>query len=110
MKQYLIDELRPEDFNKIKEFLDETLESSPLDHLYWYKLDDSVLSPVQVRHKDCYPFYFGVELEPDRICFELLVRTRNRIRCDCMAYATEVQRNWLIQSVDAAFSRLIIKT
>jgi hypothetical protein len=110
MKQYVIDELRPADFNKIKEFLDEAHEASELDHLYWFRLDDEILSPVQAEHKDCYPFYFAVELEPDRISFELLIRTKNRVRCDCMAYATEDQRNWLIRSVDAAFTRLNIKT
>ena len=110
MKQYVIDELRPADFNKIKEFLDRSYESSDLDCLYWLRLEDEILTPVQIQHNSCYPFYFAVELEPDRIIFELLVRTRNRIRCDCMAYATEEQRNWLIRSVDAVFSRLNIKT
>ena len=110
MKQYVIDELRPADFNKIKEFLNGAHESSELDHLYWFRLDDEILTPVQTEHKNCYPFYFAVELESDRICFELLIRTKNRVRCDCMAYATEDQRNWLIRSVDAAFARLNIKT
>lgn len=110
MKQYVIDELRPEDFNKIKGFLDDNHEAPEMDHLYWFRLDDEILSPVQIEHKDCYPFYFAVELQPDRISFELLIRTRNRVRCDCMAYATQDQRNWLIRSVDAVFSRLNIKT
>jgi len=109
MKQYVIDELRPVDFNKIKEFLDETHEASEVDHLYWFRLDDEILSPLQAEHKNCSPFYFAVELEPDRISFELLARTKNRVKCDCMAYATVDQRNWLIQSVDAAFARLNIK-
>jgi hypothetical protein len=109
MKQYVIDELRPADFNKIKKFLDETHESSEVDHLYWFRLDDEILTPVQTAHKGCSPFYFAVELEPDRISFELLIRTKKRVKCDCMAYATEDQRNWLIQSVDAVFTRLNIK-
>lgn len=110
MKQYVIDELRPADFDKIKAFLDGALEASLLGHLYWYRLDDEILTPVQARHKDCYPFYFAVDLQPDRICIELLVRTRNRVRCDCMAYATEAQRNWLIRWVDAVFNQLQIQT
>ncbi|MEW6674111.1 MAG: hypothetical protein AB1427_20650 [Thermodesulfobacteriota bacterium] len=110
MKQYVIDELRPADFNKIKGFLDQTHESSKMDDLYWFRLDDDILSPLQAEHKDCYPFYFAVELQPERVSFELLIRTKNRVRCDCMAYATEAQRNWLIRSVDAAFERLKIKT
>lgn len=110
MKQYVIDELRPADFNKIKEFLDQTQELSEVDQLYWLRLDDEILTPVQAAHKDCYPFYVAVELAADRISLELLIRTQNRVRCGCMAYATEEQRNWLIGTLDSAFDRLNIKT
>ena len=81
-----------------------------MDQLYWIPLDDEILTLEQIAHKECYPFYFAVDLEPERISFELLVRTQNRIRCDCMAYATEKQRNWLIRSVDIMFSKLGIIT
>jgi len=110
MKQYVIDELRPRDYQKIKKYLDETCEASDLDGLYWVRLSDEILTPLQRDHLACGPFYFAAELDPQRIGFELLVRTRNRIRCNCMAYATEGQRNWLIQRVDDIFSRLEIKT
>jgi hypothetical protein len=49
-------------------------------------------------------------LRPDRLAGELLVRTRNRVRCDCIHYADERQRNWLIQTVDAIFEKLGIIT
>jgi len=39
---------------------------------------------------------------------ELLVRTKNRMRCDCIQYATANQRNWLIELIDNMFSRLEI--
>lgn len=108
MKQYVIDELRPADFIKLKDFLEKSFEISEVGYLYWIRLADEVLTPLQMQHRECYPFFFAVELEPDRISFELLVRTRNRVRCDCMAYATEDQRNWLIHSVDSIFNRLNI--
>jgi len=110
MKQYVIDALRPEDFNKIRQFLDEVLEPSHLDQLYWFRLDDKILSPAQADHKECYPFYFAVELQSDRVSFELLVRTKSRVRCSCMAYATESQLSWLIRAVDRVFDRLDIKS
>ena len=37
---------------------------------------------------------------------ELLVRTQNRIRCECIAYATDEQRNWLIRLVDDMLAQL----
>ena len=41
---------------------------------------------------------------------ELLVRTKNRVRCDCIAYADEKQFVWLIQYIDAVFEKLDIMT
>lgn len=110
MKQFVIDELRPPDFERIKKYLDENFGDSKVDQLYWIRLDDAVLAPVQHDHKDCYPFYIAADLESDRITFELLVRTKNRMRCDCMAYTTEVQMIWLVRLVDALFYKLEIKT
>jgi hypothetical protein len=48
----------------------------------------------------------AVELEETRLSIELLVRTRNRIRCNCIAYATPEQRNWLIRRVDDMLEQL----
>lgn len=109
MKQYVIDELRFPDFEKIKAHLDENHVSSEVDQLYWIALDDEILTPVQVAHKECYPFYFAADLETDRISFEFLIRTKNRVRCGCMGYATEAQRNWIIQTVDVMLDRLDIR-
>ena len=52
----------------------------------------------------------ALELGPDRLAAELLVRTRSRVRCDCIHYADERQRNWLVRTVDAIFEKLEIIT
>lgn len=110
MKQYLIDELRPEDYEKVKAHLDDTLGSSGTDGLYWYPIDESMLTGVQAEHVACKPFYFSLELEPAHLSCELLVRTLNRMRCDCIGYATDTQRNWLIHKIDGMFEDLGIIT
>ena len=110
MKQYVIDELRPKDYQKIKSFMDENVGSSNVDGVYWLQLNSDILTPVQKEHTDCQPFYFAVDLELNRVAFELLVRTKNKIRCSCMGYATEKQRAWLIGFADAIFDELGIKT
>lgn len=71
-----------------------------MDAVYWIPLEREVLSPTQCEHRECQPHVAAVELEDTRLSMELLVRTRNRIRCSCIAYATERQRNWLIHIVD----------
>ena len=110
MKQYVIDELRPTDYEMVKTYLDENFSSSNVNGIYWVQLDQDILTKIQAEHKDCQPFYFAIDLEPNLITFELLIRTKKRIRCDCMGYANEKQRNWLIRLADSIFDTLEIKT
>ena len=110
MKQYVIDELRPDDHLKLKGYLDANFAVPGFEDLYRLPIDRQYYTEVQESHADCHPLYFALELMPERLSCELLVRTNNRIRCDCIRYATEMQRNWLIQVLDSLFERLEIMT
>jgi hypothetical protein len=109
MKQYVVDELRPVDHQRIETHLQASTISSQVKGVYWISLDDRILTTEQKAHTDCQPFYFALELEPRRLTCELLVRTRSRVRCTCMTYATELQRNWVISWVDDMLDRLQIR-
>jgi hypothetical protein len=109
MKQYVIDQFSPEDYNNVKDYLDKHFSNSGIDGIYWIPIDDDLLTEVQKDHKDCRPFFFAIEIVPNRMSCELLVRTKNRMRCDCIQHATELQRNWLIAYADSIFERLNIK-
>ena len=109
MKQFVIDELRPAEFKKLKKLMDKNYGVCALEGIYWLPIAPEVLSDIQSKHKDCQPFYFAVDLEPDRIIFELLLRTKSRLKCACIAYATEGQCTWLIRQMDAIFAQLEIK-
>ena len=108
MKQYVIDELRPEDHDKVKAYLDERYAVAQFEGLYWVPLEDVLLEEVQKSHGACRPHYFALELSAQRLACELLVRTRQRIRCECIQYATQAQRNWLIQLLDEILAELDI--
>lgn len=110
MKQYIIDELRPDDFKKVKAYFDEKLMPSPMEGLYWIPLEKHLLSAIQKDHHQCQPFYVALELTPAQLSCELLIRTQNRVRCECIEYANEAQRNWIIATVDAIFDKLEIHT
>lgn len=110
MKQYVIDEIRLQDYEKIKAYLDETFGGSGFDGLYWIPVDETLLTEAQQAHHDCAPFFMSLELTPDRLAGELLVRTRSRVRCDCIHYADKRQRDWLIETMDTMFARLGIIT
>ncbi len=109
MKQYVIDELRPKDYATVKTYLDENFSAPDMGGIYWVPLDQDLLTEVQAEHANCQPFYFAIALEPDFVAFELLVRTKNKMRCSCMSYATEKQRNWFIGFADSIFDKFKIK-
>jgi hypothetical protein len=106
MKQYVVDELRPGDHEALKAYLDENLALAGLDGLYWKSIDNTLLTDEQAAHAQCTPLYFALVLTPESLSCELLLRTRNRIRCDCMAYATIEQRNWIVGWIDTVFNEL----
>ena len=108
MKQYVIDELRPADYQLLKSYLHEHYGPAALGGIYWIPLGKDLLTDIQKAHRDCQPHCFAVDLGENRLVLELLVRTRNIMRCDCIGYATPAQRNWLIAFVDGIFNQLDI--
>jgi len=110
MKQYVIDELRLPEHYKIKKYLDETYGPAELGEIYWVPLAAELLTEIQLEHSDCQPFYFAIELAENRLAVEMLVRTRNRIRCACIGYASKDQRIWIMDVVDDIFEKLDIAT
>ena len=110
MKQYRVDELRPEDYEQIKAYLDVRFGSSHMEGVYWVTLDSELMDPVQAAHVDCQPFYFAVVQNPSVVSFEFLIRTRKRVRCDCIRYANKAQRDSIIGFADMIFDELKILT
>ena len=110
MKQYVIDELRPKDHHKIRMYLKDIYGSAEMGGIYWVPIEMEELSEIQLAHTDCQPFYFAIDLDEDRFALELLVRSKKRVRCACIAYASKDQRNWIISVVDAIFEKLNIAT
>ena len=108
MKQYRIDELRPQDCESLRAYLDERFGPSQIEGIYWIPLDNDLLDQVQAAHTGCHPLCFAVELRQEAISFELLIRTRNRVRCDCIRYANAEQRQSIIQFADTIFETLKI--
>ena len=108
MKQYVIDQLRPDDYFRIRAYLDMNLRQSGIPDIYWLILPQDMQEGCQIEHAGCRPFYFALELSQSALSCELLVRTLRQVRCDCTCYASPAQRNWLIQTVDDICNQLEI--
>ena len=106
MKQYVIDELTSTDHNSLGDYLKQYAQPAGVTDLYWLPIKSGLLTKEQQSHDECKPFAFALELLPDKLACELLVRTRSRVRCSCIAYANREQREWLIETVDAILEKL----
>ncbi|MFP3870674.1 MAG: hypothetical protein ACLFVT_07345 [Syntrophobacteria bacterium] len=110
MKQYVIDQLREKDFYALQDYLDGHAEEGALPGIYWVPLPETLYEGLQHEHKSCQPFYFAVNLDRNAIKFEMLVRTRRRMRCGCIQYATHTQREYIIAYADRLFETLSLVT
>ena len=68
--------------------------------LYWIEIPEELLADNQKGHDQCGPFYFGVEVEDQRVRFELLVRSTANLHCTCIAHANSEQRQFVLNIVD----------
>ena len=100
MRQYVIDQLSREERANIESFLKRSLEPGPLAGLFWIEVPQDLLNAVQREHADCGPFYAAVELEEERVCFELLVRSKINLHCSCIAHASQAQRDFVLRFAD----------
>lgn len=110
MRAVLIDEIRKREMEHVRAFLNEHAIRSSLDQIFWVRIPDDLLNETQYLHTQCQPHVFAVELGPDWIKLELFVRTLKSMRCDCPAYCTPIQRDYIFRFADRLIEQLKIGT
>jgi len=108
MRQIVIDELSPMERDNLDSYLKRSLKQGPMIGLYWITLTPDLLSPAQHGHDRCGPFCLAVEVERDSVRFELLVRSQANLHCSCIAYATPVQRQFVLDFIDGMINEELI--
>jgi hypothetical protein len=106
MKQYVIDQLRESDYENILDFLKKNADSADYGDIFWVKIPEELYSGTQKEHTECQPFWFAVNLSLNQVDFELLIRTREKLRCSCIAYADHAQRDYIIGYADGMLEKL----
>ena len=91
-------------------FLKEVALSSGLSQVFWVRIPEDLLSPIQFHHQDCRPHVFAIELGMDSIKFEFFVRNLKNMRCTCPGYCTEPQRNYIFSFAHGMIEQLGITT
>jgi hypothetical protein len=108
MKQYVVDQLRELDYNQIQDHLNETAEHTPIEGIYWAPIPVDLYSQIQLEHTQCQPYYFAISLDMNQLSSELLIRSRQTLRCSCIGYATPQQREYIIRFTDKILERFQI--
>lgn len=110
MRAYLIDEIRDQEMDRVREFLKQHAIHSSLEQIFWVRIPDDLLDETQYLHRQCRPHVFAVELGQDWIKLELFVRTLKSMRCDCPGYCTPGQRDYIFRFADGMVEQLKIRT
>jgi hypothetical protein len=100
MRQIVIDELSPMEHDNIDSYLKRTLKQGPMIGLYWMELTPDLLAEAQQGHEEHGPFYLAVEVTRDGVKFELLVRSQTNLHCTCIAHASSMQRQFVLDFMD----------
>ncbi|MDR2696580.1 MAG: hypothetical protein LBC79_09420 [Deltaproteobacteria bacterium] len=88
MRSYYIDEFAPDELERLAGRLDDMELGAGMEALYWLPVPEELLTPLQREHeRECGPYVLALEILDGALRLELLVRARNRLRCDCVAYA-----------------------
>ena len=106
MKQIVFDQLRPGDSEKLYHLLSERFGESPVPGIFWAPLPGEALAPAQQEHPGCAPFSVALELSDSTLSCELLIRSQQRMRCSCVAYATKEQLLYLLGLLDGMLDEL----
>ena len=111
MRCYLIEDFYPEQLQKISAALSEKGFSGSLEGIFYLPVPHDLLTEVQRKHAaECGPHIFALEIveEQGTLKLELLVRAQNKLRCECVLYATAAQRDFALDWLDAFIRQLDI--
>jgi hypothetical protein len=110
MRCYVIEDFYPEHLQKITAALTEKGFAGSLDGIFYLPLPEELLTETQREHAaECGPHICVLEvLEEGALKLELLVRAQNKLRCECVLYATPAQREHIISSLDDLVRQLDI--
>ena len=111
MRQFVIDELSPMERDNIDSYLKRSIKLGPMIGLYWIQLPNDLLSPIQQEHNEEHgPYHLAVELTNTAVKFEFLVRSQVNLHCHCIAHATSVQRQFILDFIDTMVEEEFIKS
>jgi hypothetical protein len=110
VRQLVWDELTGEDVERVRNWLTDNAEPSGLDDIFWVEVPPEFWSESQSEHPDGSPYCFAVEVGPDLVKFEFLIRSRFALRHPATGFATARQRQYILDYSDRLLAEVRITT
>lgn len=109
MRLYLLEDFTSEQLAAITGRLNEMELAGAMEGIYWLPCPQELLSDTQKEHtEECGPHCMAVEIDGTTLRMELLVRARNKLRCECVSYASPELRAHMIKYIDDMLTELDI--
>lgn len=107
MRSYFVEELQKDDMQLLLSHLQARGLQASMQDMYWLPVPEVLLTEEQRAHlKQCGPYVASLEIGDVWLKAEMLIRGRGKLRCSCIGYATNDQRDWLISAVDVMLGDL----
>ncbi|MGD2126273.1 MAG: hypothetical protein PVG99_09350 [Desulfobacteraceae bacterium] len=110
MRSYFLDEIPLADIKKARTFLEQNTIRAELGDIFWVRIPDDLLNHTQFQHRGCQPHVFAIELGEKWIKMEFFIRSLKGLRCECQAYCTPEQIQFILNFAHHMLTDLAIRT
>ncbi len=110
MRSYLIEGLEEQHVEKLSEYLSSMHLQGSMPGLFWLPIPQVMQTELQHEHQqNCGPYVMGFDIERDSARLEFLVRAKNALHCNCVAYASPELQMHMMRYVEELLEKLEIK-
>ncbi len=109
MRSYLVEGIEDAQLEKLSQLLTDMQLHGSMTGLFWLPIPTAMHTPLQEEHaKDCGPYVMGFEIKHQSVQLEFLVRAKNALHCQCVAYASPALQMHMMHYVEDLFAELAI--
>ncbi len=109
MRSYLVEGFEDAQLEKLSQLLTDMQLQGSMPGLFWLPIPTPMHTTLQDEHvKECGPYVMGFEIKHQSVQLEFLVRARNALHCQCVAYASPELQMHMMHYVEDLFVQLNI--
>ncbi len=109
MRSYLIEGLEETQRARLAQLLTNMQLQGSMPDLFWLPIPQAMYTEIQQEHEaKCGPYVMAFEIHESSVQLELLVRAKNALHCNCVAYASPTVQMHMMRYVEELLEELQI--